>query len=389
MINVHCFAPTSHLQLTNKLCLSIIISGEESPWTLNTISHMVMRLWLKRRPKLVHDYSLVGFILSPNPTIMASAVLNKTPLHDDAVERLITRLFVDKSLLGHERTFARAKLIDTFLTEYGDFINKRNAFARDHIWITAQEPDLKAYRWHQKYSLPVTKVLGRLACLVLSKILGIGTAERNWKQVKAVKSGQRVNTMMNKTTKQVLVYAQYQQARAQAKINNRATAGKLWEDGDFESMKMDIYCKDIQEALQAEVATIPTRHVRLWRESWEDHVKGPVEDEKLKERLLQKYGGLKLYDKDDENRLLTCHKPYFQKKRGDNRYCIFAVMEGYDPMKDDMDEGNYELWSLWELDEALYDCVQDYYQANPGEDSVVLYEKDTGIDSDYGDDGDD
>jgi hypothetical protein len=104
---------------------------------------------------------------------------------------------------------------------------------------------------------------------------------------------------------------------------------------------------------------------------------------------LQKYGGLKLYDKDDENRLLTCHKPYFQKKRGDNRYCIFAVMEGYDPMKDDMDEGNYELWSLWELDEALYDCVQDYYQANPGEDSVVLYEKDTGIDSDYGDDGDD
>ena len=33
--------------------------------------------------------------------------------------------------------------------------------------------------------------------------------------------------------------------------------------------------------------------------------------------------------------------------------------------------------------------MQDYYQANPGEDSVVLYEKDTGIDSDYGDDGDD
>ena len=103
---------------------------------------------------------------------------------------------------------------------------------------------------------------------------------------------------------------------------------------------------------------------------------------------MQKYENLKLYDKDDGNKLLTCHKPYFQKKRGANRYCIFAVMEGYDPTKDDLDEGNYELWSLWELDEALYDCMQDYYQANPGEDGLVLHGKDTGIESDYCNDED-
>jgi hypothetical protein len=185
-------------------------------------------------------------------------------------------------------------------------------------------------------------------------------AERNWKQVKAVKLGQRVNTTMDKTMKQVLVYAQYQQAWAQANINNRATAGKLWDDGDFETMKMDLYCKDIQEDLQAEA--IPMRHVRLWRECWEVHVNGPNKDARLKECLMQKYGVLKLYDSDFNNRLLTCHKPYFQKRRGANRYCIFAVMEGYNPNKDDMEEGNYELWMLWDLDEALYDCIQDYYK---------------------------
>jgi hypothetical protein len=184
---------------------------------------------------------------------------------------------------------------------------------------------------------------------------------------------------MDRTMKQVLVYAQYQQARAQAKNDNHATAGKLWDDGTFESMKMDLYCKDIQEALQAEA--IPTRHVRLWREQWETHVKGANEDDRLKECLMKKNGNLKMYDRDDGNPLLTCHKPNFQKKRGANRYCIFAVIEGYDPNKDDMDEGNYELWSLWEFDEALYDCIQDYYQANPGEDSVVTYEKDTGVNS--------
>ena len=72
-------------------------------------------------------------------------------------------------------------------------------------------------------------MLGWLACLVLSKILGIGTgtAERNWKQVKAVKSGQQVNTTLDRTMTQVLVYAQYQQARAQAKND------KINEDGSI------------------------------------------------------------------------------------------------------------------------------------------------------------
>jgi hypothetical protein len=144
-------------------------------------------------------------------------------MHNEAAERLITKLILDQSIVGNKWRIARANLIDTFLTKYGDFINKRNFFARDHIWIIAQDPNLKAFRWHQKYSLPVTKVLGWITCLVLSKILGIGTAEQNWKQVKAVKLGQRVNTTMDKTMKQVLVNAQHQQAWAQANINNRTT----------------------------------------------------------------------------------------------------------------------------------------------------------------------
>jgi hypothetical protein len=69
--------------------------------------------------------------------------------------------------------------------------------------------------------------VGQLACLVLSKILGIGTPESNWKQVKAVKSGQGVNTGIDKMKKQVLIYAQYQQTHAQARMTKLAAAGKL------------------------------------------------------------------------------------------------------------------------------------------------------------------
>ena len=93
-------------------------------------------------------------------------------------------------------------------------------------------------------------MLGKLACLVLSKILGIGTADSNWKQVKAVKSGQRVNTSIDKTKKQVLVYAQYQQMRAEARQSKLSSAGKLWDDKDFASMKMDPYCKEITDLLE-------------------------------------------------------------------------------------------------------------------------------------------
>jgi len=189
-----------------------------------------MRFWLKPRPKLIHNYSLVGDILSPNLTIMAHAIDNKTIKHDQAAEQLITKLILNPTLVGTERNNERAKLIDTFMEEYREFTNKRGMFACDNIWIMASNENAKAYQWHYKYSLPTTKVLGKLACLVLSKILGIGTAKRNWKQVKAVKSGQRVNTGIDKTKKQVLIYAQYQQTRAQAQMTKLAAAGKLWED---------------------------------------------------------------------------------------------------------------------------------------------------------------
>jgi hypothetical protein len=85
---------------------------------------------IKRRDKLVHDYSLVGYILSPNPTIMASAIVNTSQMHNEAAERLITKLVLDQSIFGNERRIAQANLIDTFLTKYGDFINKSNSFAR-------------------------------------------------------------------------------------------------------------------------------------------------------------------------------------------------------------------------------------------------------------------
>ena len=112
----------------------------------------VMESWQKCKSKLVHDYSLVGYIMSPNPAIMAHVIDNKNLEHDGAAEQLITKLLLDPACIGNERTIQRARLIDTFMEEYGNFINRRSVFGRDNIWITAADEHCKAYQWHYKYS---------------------------------------------------------------------------------------------------------------------------------------------------------------------------------------------------------------------------------------------
>jgi hypothetical protein len=289
---------------------------------------------------------------------MAHASDNKTIKHDQAAKRLITKLILNPTLVGTERNDERAKLIETFMEEYGDFTNKRGMFACNNIWIMAADENAKTNQWHCKYSLPSTKVLGKLACLVLLKILGIGIAKRNWKQVKAVKSGQRVNTGINKTKNEALIFAQYQQTCAQARMTRLAVAGKLWDNEDFALMKMDLFCKEIKKSLQAEQNEKEVRILRLWQERWELEKIGPNVDSILEARLTKKYKELKFVDIDENNRVMTVHKMIFQKKHGNNLYHVFATMDGFNDVLKDEDEANDAYWQPWEVIEDLFNCMR-------------------------------
>ena len=109
-------------------------------------------------------------------------------------------------------------------------------------------------------------MLERLACLVLSKIPGIGMAERNWKQVKKVKKGDHPQLGVDKTTKQVLIYLQHQMMGGALHQTDLSMAGKLWDDIDFAFMKMDEYCKNLESKVgNVDEPMIPTRVVRQWQ----------------------------------------------------------------------------------------------------------------------------
>ncbi len=173
-------------------------------------------------------------------------------------------------LVGTKRRQKLADLIDKFKDEYGEFTSQQGRFGKDNIWMVAAKQDTEGFCWHAKYSIETTEVLGRLACLVLSKILGIGIAEKNWKQVKKVKKGDRARTGVDKTTKQVLIFLQHQMMCGALRRTALSTAGKLWNHNNFASMKMDEYCKDLEAKVgNVDKPMIPTRVVRLWQERWE------------------------------------------------------------------------------------------------------------------------
>ena len=53
------------------LCVVTFIQDWRSWWRWyeNGPKNTVIQFWKRRRPKLIHDYSFVGYILTPNPTI--------------------------------------------------------------------------------------------------------------------------------------------------------------------------------------------------------------------------------------------------------------------------------------------------------------------------------
>jgi hypothetical protein len=91
----------------------------------DSMTHQIMMIWLNRQPKLIHDYSLVRYTLSPHPQIMNNAGdrLLSSPIYSDAVERLIGKLIVPDHLTSNERKECLAEMTTMFFDEHQMFMN--------------------------------------------------------------------------------------------------------------------------------------------------------------------------------------------------------------------------------------------------------------------------
>lgn len=166
----------------------------------------VKAAWHRRKEKLEHDYAITGWALCVSPEVRADVNARMTGDHRNAIERLVVRMHTvpcpNEDAIGMDES----ELIDTFWNEYKQFNQKSGAFGYANRW---NSPDVRAgnsHTWHEKYSLPHTKVLGHVACRACSKCLGIGSAERNWGDAKHIKSGKRSHMSAEAIEKRTILY---------------------------------------------------------------------------------------------------------------------------------------------------------------------------------------
>jgi hypothetical protein len=86
------------------------------------------------------------------------------------------------------------------------------------------------------------------------KKLGIGTAKRNWTQVKKIKHGGHANLGSKVTAKitNVYGYGQYQQVKSSNRDDQRSSVGRLWTEENLHCMKMDVFCSNIAKSLDTD-----------------------------------------------------------------------------------------------------------------------------------------
>jgi hypothetical protein len=131
----------------------------------DSTTHEIMTFWFKPQPKLIHDYSLAGYIILPNPQIMNNARkrMLDSLIYSDAVKRLIGKLLVPENLTSTERKECLAEMTTTFFDEHQKFVNQTGILNSDTMWYAARKSDfVVACCRHHTWTLSRTKVLGKL-----------------------------------------------------------------------------------------------------------------------------------------------------------------------------------------------------------------------------------
>ena len=119
-------------------------------------------------------------------------------------------------------TMKKVEILDTFWAEFEDFHAKKGVYLNwDHIWNSMDIRNGLSHIWHKKNSLRFTKIIGRVACIVCSKILGIGSAEHSWGDVKNIKKDKRAHLSAEVTKIQATIFGSNSAETADLKRRSR------------------------------------------------------------------------------------------------------------------------------------------------------------------------
>jgi hypothetical protein len=206
--------------------------------------------WLHRKPKLEHDYSITAWALSVMPEVYEDCSRRLTGFHREAIERVVRKQFPDQVIKNDPelQDMTQDEVVDLFWDEFKAFRNKTGPFEKQNRWNSASARMGCSHIWHEKYSKPYTKVVGKVGCKSTSPNPGIGPCERNWGGVKGIKSGNRALISGKATAKRAIVYTSAMQSEARARRKTEEslqekTGNVIFGDDDMKCVHLfvDIY----------------------------------------------------------------------------------------------------------------------------------------------------
>ena len=261
----------------------------------------VLKCWEARRGSFIHPYSVVGWLLSPCDHVMHNCLSvmvgddHRAADYTEMAEDLVCKLMlnVPKEAPNYEQ--AKANLLHQWDSELQQFRDQTGAFGRERIWQSEDITQNRTWMWHKKYSMQ-TRVLGPVALRVTSKLLGPGSAERNWAVVDRVLTDKRCKLSPEKTSKQTLLISHYAKLKSDVAKATRSQDEKFTKsitDTDF--IRVGYSCRggDGTAGPGAPNAKPPerVRVFRAWLEDWEvENMK--VNDPKVQAKFLNKCCGL-------------------------------------------------------------------------------------------------
>lgn len=337
------------------------------------LGEQILKIWEKRKPKLEHDYAIAAWLLSPCRQIQTQVNAKLKGTHKDSANNLLKKLFVNVTVVPSKANAEFVKISEIFWEEWSGF-NRREGDIFDEekaCWLSPLIHTNETWKWHLLYTYRETEWLGKLACRVTSKITGIGSAERNWGDVKHLKSGKRIAMSSASLNMQTTVYGSACVEKARRKLKSAEEMHfNMWEDVDMDNLGLDrfgiqveikltdsdkgsdkgsgsdddddksyksvvsVRPKSYERAASIKEEAPPRRKGRgagkrvflcTFEEEWEAHcVK--TKCQKSEDRLLKKYGGIWFWDGDeyftlDASQILWYDNP--------PKYMLNGVKAGY------------------------------------------------------------
>ena len=230
--------------------------------------------------------------------------------------------------------------------------------------------------WFDDNAYKTTEYLGRLGALVPSKISGQGSSEMAWKSFKHGKAGQHFNCSHVKNSKKSSIALTHSAEKALSHCLAATMAREVWEDKDFEFLKLDDNCY-VCEIVNSATTYTTVRSFHAWKEEWDfdpEHFR--KEDPIHEAHLTRKCGVFKWLDPDYANTTITAcpDKMVFYRGDGPKHYVLIGMKPEYDRGKPENVQPN--AYETWEVEVDLYGQIVEYYEHS---DDLTVFTKDNMI----------